>query len=199
MHEFKLIQEAIQIEQHHIPKLAQTRWLSRGQVVACIVEQWDALLLFFQAQTSSDRVDGAAQIHKTMTTPGTKHMFLFLNFLLPKIDRMNKEFQSESFRTHVTFSSIHDSYREILSLFILPEVIERCDLSEVDPKNPEIQLPLMKIHVGGRCTTLLEKEPLKEKTVVQRGLLGISAGAHSADEETVRPFRKQRSCPLIMS
>ena len=111
MHEFKLIQEAIQIEQHHIPKLAQTRWLSRGQVVSRIVEQWDALLLFFHAQTPSDRVDGAAQIHKTMTTPGTKHMFLFLNFLLPKIDRMNKEFQSDSFRTHVTFSSIRDSYR----------------------------------------------------------------------------------------
>ena len=78
MKEFEMIQAAVKITNHRILKLAQTRWLSRGMVVARILEQWEALKLFFQAESPKDKVDGAANILKVMTAPGTKHMLHFL-------------------------------------------------------------------------------------------------------------------------
>ena len=44
---FRLIQDIVNSPKHKILKLSQTRWLSRGQVIERILEQWEALLLFF--------------------------------------------------------------------------------------------------------------------------------------------------------
>lgn len=84
-----MIQDVAQTPKRRMLKLSQTRWLSRGAVVSRVLEQWDALLLFFQGESKIDKVDGAAHIHKMMTTPGTKHMLLFL---FHKVDSINIEF-----------------------------------------------------------------------------------------------------------
>jgi len=148
-HEFHLIQEALQSPRHKILKLSQTRWLSRGAVIARIIEQWDALMLFFQCQSPVDKIDGAHQIYKTMTTSGTKHMMLFLNYIVPKIDTLNLEFQSESFRLHRVFASIRDGYREILSMFVREGVMESADLAEIDPTNTANFKTWQEVNVGG--------------------------------------------------
>lgn len=93
-HDFQLLQEVVAAPKHKMLKLSQTRWLSRGKVITRILEQWEALRLFFEAKAKTDKVDGAGQLYKTMTTPGTRHMLLFLNYVLQKVDRMNLEFQS---------------------------------------------------------------------------------------------------------
>lgn len=49
-HEFSMIQEVVHSPKHKILKLSQTRWLSRNQAISRIVEQWDALQLFFQTE-----------------------------------------------------------------------------------------------------------------------------------------------------
>ena len=162
-HQFNLIQETVQAPAHRILKLAQTRWLSRGQVIARIMEQWDALLLFFQSEARSDRVDGAAKIHETMNTVGTKHMLLFLNYILPKVDKLNVEFQSQDFRLHKLYSSVCDEYRGILSMFIKDEVIQQKHISEIDPADTQHHMPTHLLHVGGRCEVMLVKQPLQEQ------------------------------------
>ena len=92
-------------------KLSQTRWLSRRQVVKQILEQVIPLKQFFCDEYVTDKVDGALSIYETMTNPGTKHMLLFLKFILKKIDTLNVEFQSEEFRLHQVHRSISDKYR----------------------------------------------------------------------------------------
>ena len=77
-HQFQLIQEVVQVEQHKVLKLCETRWLSREAVIDRIIEQWDALHLFFQTEAAVDKVDGAGQILQVMNTAGTKHMLLFV-------------------------------------------------------------------------------------------------------------------------
>ncbi|XP_047739955.1 uncharacterized protein LOC125178996 [Hyalella azteca] len=79
--DFTLIQEVTKTETHKIPKLAQTRWLSRGNVIKIILEQWDALLLYFQSESKEDILDGANNIYQTFKNRGTKHMLLFLNYV----------------------------------------------------------------------------------------------------------------------
>ena len=63
------------------------------------------------------------------------------------------------------FSSIRNSYRDILSLFVHPEGIDGRDVSRVDPQNPTNYVPLKKVHVGGPCKEMLENEPLKDEEV----------------------------------
>ena len=75
-------------------KLTQTRWLSRGKVVSRVLEPWDALLLFFKADALENKVDGAETIYKAMINNGTKHMLLFVNYVLKKVDSLNLEYQS---------------------------------------------------------------------------------------------------------
>lgn len=94
----------MKVVNHRILKMAQTRWLLRDMVFARILEQWEPLKLFFEVESPTDKVHGAANIFRVMVTPGTKHMLYFLKF------------QSEGFRVHKVFKSIRDTYREILSL-----------------------------------------------------------------------------------
>lgn len=158
-HQFSLIQDVVKAPQYNILKLCQTRWLSRGQVIACILEQWDALVLFFQSEARSDRVDGAAQIQERMSTVGTKHMLLFLGYILPKIDRMNIEFQSQDLRLHTLFNTISDEYRNILSMFIRDVIINQ-HISKIDPADTDLHWPFESMHVGGKCQAMLLRQPL---------------------------------------
>ena len=157
---FKMIQDVVQLPTHRVLKLSQTRWLSRGQVLARILEQWDALILFFQSEAPLDKIDGASKIHEQMVTPGTKHMLLFVKYVVGKIDQMNTEFQAEDMRLHVVYSRISDQYRTLLAMFVRNDVLRNKTLIDVDPLDSSCYMPLSDIEVGGRCESLLAKEPL---------------------------------------
>ena len=168
-HQFRLIQDVVETPRHKVLKLSQTRWLSRGQVVSRILEQWDALKLFFQSESRVDRVDGASKIYQTMTTTGTKHILTFLNYILSKVDRLNVEFQAEDFRLHTLLSSISDEYRSILAMFIKDEVVRETPLDDIDPSNVELYKPLKDVHLGGRCIAMCTQQPLGSQEECFRG------------------------------
>ncbi|XP_068207490.1 uncharacterized protein [Palaemon carinicauda] len=156
-----MIQDVVQSPKHKMLKLSQTRWLSRGLVLSRILEQWDALQLFFQGEAKTDKVDGASQISKTMATPGTKHMLLFLNYIISKVDKMNLEFQSQYFRIATLYSTIADEYRSILALFVDEDILHSHSLAELDPNDAAKHKSI--IELGGRCEAMLIKQPLGEK------------------------------------
>lgn len=158
--DFNLIQNAVKAADHQILKLSQTRWLSRGKVIERLLEQWDALKLYFQSEAITDKVDGPSGIYKVMTSEGTKHMLLFLNNILKKVDEMNTEFQTEAFRMHKLYKSICGVYRNILAMFIKDEVLDRENLSAIDPSDSKIYKDLKDIHLGGRCEAMLMTESL---------------------------------------
>lgn len=172
-HQFKLIQDIVDSPKHKMLKLSQTRWLSRGQVIARILEQWDALLLFFQSEmkTESVKVDGAGNIYNNMVNRGTKHMLLFLNYILGKVDKMNLEFQSEFYRLGTLYATIADGYKSLLAMFVREEVVLTKTLATIDPCDSSQYKSLESINVGGRCQALLEKEPLPDKEARKRFLL----------------------------
>ena len=66
INDFSLIQEAAQVSQKRIPKLATTRWLSREAVITRIIEQWPALTLYFGAEVKGNKIDHAFNINKTL-------------------------------------------------------------------------------------------------------------------------------------
>jgi len=130
--EFGLIQDAVgEGAKHKILKLCDTRWLSRGAVVGRILEQWTCLKLFFQTEMRdvNDRTekDKAGHTYQIMNSSGTEHMLLFLHYILPKIDRLNAQFQSTSLNIHRVSDAIRDGYRGLLSLFVVETKIKSTD------------------------------------------------------------------------
>lgn len=158
--DFAMIQDAVQVVQHRIPKLAQTRWLSRENVISIILEQWEALVLYFQSELKNDKVDGAKQIHSSLVNRGTKHMLTFLQYVLSKVNSMNLEFQSEHFRLHKLHSTVSAEYKILMSFFIKEECLTEMKLCDIDPSDSKMQKQVQDIYLGGRTMSLLEEEPL---------------------------------------
>ena len=163
--DFTTIQDVVQAVNHRIPKLAQTRWLSRENVVSRILEQWKVLVLYFQSESRNDKVDGASKIYKLLVSRGAKHtsMFCFLQYVLSKVNALNLEFQSEQLRLHKLHLMVSTEYKVILSFFMKEEVFTQMDLSNIDPKDKKIHKPIENIYLGGRTMSLLEEEPIVDE------------------------------------
>lgn len=122
---FQEFQDFVRIDSHRILHPCQTRWLSLGPVVDRMVEQWPALILFFQSEALESNVQAAARILDGLRNPILKLYVYFLSYILPVINKMNKEFQSESVKIHVAYGNICAFYKTILSNYIKREVIMR--------------------------------------------------------------------------
>ena len=108
--DFMAIQQVVRVVPHKMVKLSQTRWLSREKVISTVITQNDALILYFEKEGKTDKVDGARKIFDTLTNYGTKRMLLFLQCILQKVNAINTEFQSEHFRLHQLYTMITSEY-----------------------------------------------------------------------------------------
>ena len=158
-----MIQEVANAPLHKIPKLSQTRWLSRENVISVILEQYSALHLYFQTEVKTDKVDGASEIYRILSDRGTKPMLYFLQYILQKVNCLNIEFQSEHFRLHVLHSMVANEYRNILGFFIRDEVLQVAKLSEIDPNVQSNHKRINEIYLGGKASAHLIAEPFKEE------------------------------------
>ena len=166
--DFSLIQDVTESPSHKIPKLAQTRWLSREAVITAILEQYEALLLYFQSESKTDKVDGANEIYDTLKNRETKHMLCFLQYILQKVNKLNIEFQSEHFRLHVLFSMVSSEYKDILSFFIKEDVLNSHKISEIDPSMKENHKSISDLYLGGKAMAQLIKGPIRDEALVTR-------------------------------
>ena len=66
-HDLQLIQQAVAVSEK-ILKLSTTRWLSRYNVIECLLEQWDALHIFFQSEIKTDKENKVIELFTTMNT-----------------------------------------------------------------------------------------------------------------------------------
>lgn len=197
-HQFQLIQDIVHSPKHRMLKMSQTRWLSRGQVITRIIEQWDALKLFFEAEmrTESVKFDGAGEIYKTLVNCGTKHMLLFFNYIIGKVEKMNLEFQSEYFRLGSLYAIIADEYRSILAMFIKEDVVLTKKLDDIDPCDKSLYKNLEDINLGGRCQAHLLREPIADKGVKKRFLLDCQKFLVELCKQIKKRFPLAEDCVL---
>ena len=141
-----------------------TRWLSCGAVLQRIPEQWEALKLFFssEAVTVQGKENRAADISFRLEEHGTKHMMLFVHFIIKKVDVLNLLFQSEDYQLHRLYRKMAEGYRTLLSLYVQPEVLDSVPLHKINPEAASICKPVEDIGLGGRCESLLLEDPLRE-------------------------------------
>ena len=96
-------------------------------------------MLYFQSESIVDKVNGANALYLTMKNVGTKHILLFLNYVLDKVNNLNIEFQSEHFRLHVLHSMVYSEYKNILGCFIKEEAINTSKICNIDPTNKQLK------------------------------------------------------------
>lgn len=136
--------------EHKILHPAQTRWLSLESVVVRILEQYNALTLFFVDAVANDHSQSAENILSKLQDPLTKNFLWFLQFALPFFNKLNREMQSEKPKIHELHSHITATYKTILECFIKKDIILKTPLHEINYKDPKNYLPFSEIYLGAQ-------------------------------------------------
>ncbi|KYN50089.1 hypothetical protein ALC62_00117, partial [Cyphomyrmex costatus] len=154
----KEFQKFANVKIHKILHPAQTRWLSVESVVVRILEQYEALKLFFiDASVSSDRTSAgtAKSILQKLQDPLTKMFLMFLEFVLPIFNNLNRELQSTSPQIHNLHKRICTIYKTLLEYFIKRTVIQRTSIFLINVNDPQNYLPLEEIYMGAKILAVL--------------------------------------------
>lgn len=135
-----------------------------------IVEQWDCLKLYFISCFYEVNGVRSAELAEGMSSK-IKCYFLFLSYILPLINNLNKEFQSESSRLPYLYSSIKANYLLILSNFLKKDAIN--NNIGVDYKNESNQIEIPNIFIGTKAEIFMKSnvnasEILEVKTDILR-------------------------------
>lgn len=146
--QFYQFQNFLLVKDHKMLHPSATRWLSLSSVVIRIVEQWDALRLFFSEKWLKEKLIGTQIIYEQLNDPFTKAFFYFLEWALPKFVLLNKYFQTEK----VVLDQLHEKmtqiYKDILLCFLKRDYVMRTPLAEIDPKDETKMLDAKNLYLG---------------------------------------------------
>jgi len=135
--QFVQFQEFCSTPTHKILHPSQTRWLSLQAVVSRLLEQWDALNLYFKDRILTERLLIVDSIYKSLNDPLIKLIFLFMDYILPKFTSLNSFFQS----SNVVITQLHDkmvlTYKEILLLYMNPNYIKTTSIYDINPEKSD--------------------------------------------------------------
>ncbi|XP_037958922.1 zinc finger MYM-type protein 6-like [Teleopsis dalmanni] len=142
--EFKEFQEYCNIKPHKILGLALTRWLSLQHVVLRIIEQWDALQLYFLSQCIEVNDIKPKDLANLMAMRETKAYMLFLTYILKIVNDLNIEFQSDSIRLPFLYRKLEAVVQLILTNFMCYQHVKNVPLESLEFKDSNYFLPIEK-------------------------------------------------------
>lgn len=157
-HNFKQAQLFLELKPHKILHACQTRWLSLHQAVTRILEQWEALKMYFTNNVTEERLKSVEYIVEHLNDPSVFLYFSFLNFILPSFTRLNLMFQKDGPTIHFLHFHITQLYNNLLRYFCRSEVVEKADPMTIDPNSSSNHKPLNQIYLGPAVHGLLQTE-----------------------------------------
>jgi hypothetical protein len=125
------------------------------QVVKRLLEQWDALKIFFQSKLT-DNIPTAVSIHEGLGNVKLRIFYLFLGYILLVVNELNLEFQSESVRVHQILKKVRETLKEIMQKFIKQEVVDRSDPFKTNVRSPNNLRPYENVYFGPKFLALCE-------------------------------------------
>ncbi|XP_049268465.1 uncharacterized protein LOC119379780 [Rhipicephalus sanguineus] len=151
----KKFQNLLELKPHKLLHPSQTRWLSLLAAVDRFLEQYDALEAYFASATSADRLLASETIHKRLQGPVNKLFLLFLSFVLPVFNNLNKQMQSDAPQFHKLLRSAEACVRTIMDCYLKRSYTQGVEVSKVEFRNPKCFLPMEDVYVSGQATALL--------------------------------------------
>ena len=153
--ELKEFQYFTETEPHKLLRASQTRWLSLHSCVIRLIEQWDALLHYFQMAVQRDNLLVTEKILSLMQNPIWKLYYFFLEFVLPKFTGLNLMFQSAKVSIHCLHASFVAIYKEFLSCYLKEAYWKHTPLQDIDPSSHVNLLPLPGMYMGTKVALCL--------------------------------------------
>lgn len=146
--QFVEFQTFLNLDVHKILHPSQTRWLSLFNVVERLLEQWDALYLFFSEKWLSEKLLSAEAIFNQLNDPFTKGYFYFLEWILPKFTTLNQYFQTDRIVLNTLHEKMEISYKDLLTIYMERDYVLRTPVSELDPSCENKFLKHSDIYLG---------------------------------------------------
>ena len=89
-------QHFVDVEPHKILKPCQTRWLSVATCVSRLLQQWQALELFFTTEAFETKSSQSEKILQALKSPYIKATLQFMEFVLDEFNGLNVLFKQMS-------------------------------------------------------------------------------------------------------
>lgn len=154
-HELVAFQEFLDLEIHKILRPSPTRWLSLQASIERITEQWQALVLFFNDAFLAQNIENAHPIFNFLHCKTSKCFILFLNFILPIINTVNRFFQKKGLILHKIKRRLTTLFKEVASLFLNPNYVRENDPSDIEHENPDYFVGVDDINLGNAANNHL--------------------------------------------
>lgn len=177
-HELEEFQAFLQITPHKMLAFGQTRWLSLEACVARLLEQWDALTLYFTALVSEKRDPSyvTETILKSLTNVFIKAQLQFLHVQLRRANEFNTLFQSTSPMLHCLHEKVQELLVALMSDFIQIKCVRNCDPFTLDIHNKSFHVPVNQIYTGIHATDTIQNSAVrKDEEGIKRFKLSCQA------------------------
>ena len=157
--DFEQFQAFVEVQPHKLLRLSQTRWLSLESCVTRVLEQWEALRLYFVGFIA-EKKDPSYTTESILNGLNNKFVLAQLEFLSAQLRRLNEfntKFQTTEPMLHHLREEVGKLLRDILSDFIILDVVRKQDPFIIDVNCAEIRVPLEDVYVGILATTTLNE------------------------------------------
>lgn len=161
--QFLEFQHFCNIEPHKILRPSQTRWLSLSMVVNRILEQWNALMLYFNREYLQHRLQSSEYVFNSLNNIEIKLYYYFLQWILPKFSGLNEYFQNEKVVITAVYNRFCETYKSLLLSYLTPNYVNSNHLVNIDPKNNNEFINLRNIYLGIEIMKNIEKLDEKQK------------------------------------
>lgn len=153
--DFKKFQHFAEVEPYRLLRPCQTRWLSLNLCVDRLIEQWNALKLYFESTSKLDNLLASQRILSQMQNPIWILYLQFLSFVLPKFTNLNLMFQSSKMSLHCLSRGLSTVYKEFLSCYMIESSWRHKNLTDIDPESEVHFLPITSMYMGAKVSLLL--------------------------------------------
>ena len=157
LHEF---QDFTGTQQLKILKHCKTRWLSLERPVKRVLQQWQALLAYFDKESEEDKSARVQRLNKHLKSPLTKLFMHFLQYSLEFLCRFNTVFQSNLAMLPSLKVEVLRLLRVLLGKFIAAASVPTTHegINEINLNDPAIQLADSELGIGHEAWSYLSEE-----------------------------------------
>ena len=157
--DYRQFQEFVQAEPHKLLGVAQTRWLSLESSISRLLEQWDALRLYFTSLIAEKRDPSytTESILRGLTNKYLQAQLEFLSFQLHRLNEFNTMFQSSDPVLHHLYDEVQKLLKSLLSDFLKMDVVRNCDPFTLSLDDPQLKMPIDEVYLGIAATATLNE------------------------------------------
>lgn len=184
--EFSKFQEFAHAAEHTILSPGQTNLLSEEACVNRILEQREALILYFQAESAEDPTAANTLIHTMLNNEMTVPFLEFTSYALNCFNEFNTLFQSASPKLHLLQERVSCLIKDFAQNFMnFKYVVESCP-AKIYPYLSTQYVPLQKVYLGMAATESIKKTFAGQPTICNQTL---SLFLYSSDFRISKPVQ----------